>query len=223
MTTPTTPPHPMTTTPNPLEVLGPATDALGCLRGYCTTTYAALVAVLGEPHTRGGHKTTVEWEFYCRDGTTFTVYDWKESTTPLGEYRWHVGGSSKALSAFRQYTGLDAVSCDHTAATLSPEAATTKQGPDLGPSWLYAGSVGVDSGTVLLVDPCYARDAEQETAYRSADPYGEVPLSAAPLHTAVACQTGMGDGVYRCHVRLSESGRVAELRVVFIEPEAEVI
>ena len=106
--TPKPPPHTMTTTPNPLEVLGPATDALGCLRGYCTTTYASLVALLGEPATHSGDKTTVEWAFRCRDGTTFTVYDWEESTTPLGEYRWHVGGSSDALAAFREHTGLEA-------------------------------------------------------------------------------------------------------------------
>jgi hypothetical protein len=100
---------------------------------------------------------------------------------------------------------------------------TTEQGPDLGPGWLYAGSVGIDSGTVLLVDPCYARDAQQETVYRSADPYGEVPLSEHELHTAVACCTGQGDGIYPAYVRLAESGRVAELRVVFLEPGAEVI
>ena len=89
--------------------------------------------------------------------------------------------------------------------------------PDLGPGWMYAGSVGIDSGTVLLVDPCYAKNAQPETSYLSADPYGEVPLSRAPLHTAVACQTGIGDGIYPAYVRLAESGRVAELRVVFLE------
>ena len=94
----------------------------------------------------------------------------------------------------------------------------TEHGPDLGPGWLYSGSVAVDSGTVLLIDPGYKRP-DLEAVHRSADPYGEVPLSAAPLHTAVACQAGMGDGIYPAYVRLAESGRVAELRVVFLEGE----
>jgi hypothetical protein len=87
---------------------------------------------------------------------------------------------------------------------------------DLGPGWLYAGSVAVDSGTVLLIDPGYKRP-DLEAVHRSAAPYGEVPLSAAPLHTAVACQSGLGDGIYPAYVRLAASGRVAELRVVFLD------
>jgi hypothetical protein len=88
--------------------------------------------------------------------------------------------------------------------------------------WLYTGSVAVDSGTVLLIDPGYKRP-DLETVHRSAAPYGEVPLSEHELHTAVACTSGAGDGIYPAYVRLTESGRVAELRVVFLDSEAEVI
>ena len=93
---------------HPLAVLGPA-DPTGGLRGHCTTTFNELVARLGKPHIHYGDKTTVEWAFRCHDGTVFTVYDWKQSSTPLGEYRWHVGGTNLALEAFTRHTGLTAI------------------------------------------------------------------------------------------------------------------
>jgi hypothetical protein len=93
----------------PLAVLGRAKYPQGSLQGYCTTTYAALVALLGEPHIRCGDKTTVEWAFCCNDGTVFTVYDWKLSATPLNEYQWHIGGNGQALAAFQRFTGLQTI------------------------------------------------------------------------------------------------------------------
>ena len=94
---------------HPLAVLGRADHAQGSLQGYCHTTFSALVALLGEPHVHRGDKTTVEWAFRCHDGTVFTVYDWKELSTPLSEYRWHVGGTGRALEAFTRHTGLKTV------------------------------------------------------------------------------------------------------------------
>jgi hypothetical protein len=94
---------------HPLAVLGPAEDPEGGLQGYCTTTYPLLHALLGKPHVFNGDKTTVEWAFRCNDGTVFTVYDWKQSATPLTEYRWHVGGTGRPLEAFTRHTGLPAV------------------------------------------------------------------------------------------------------------------
>ena len=94
---------------HPLAVLGPASDALGCLQGYCTTTFSELTARLGEPHTRYGDKTTVEWAFRCNEGTVFTVYDWKQTSTPVSPYRWHIGGTGQPLKAFMRHTGLTAV------------------------------------------------------------------------------------------------------------------
>lgn len=92
---------------HPLAVLGPAPHACGGLQGFCTTTYANLVALLGEPHTRNGDKTTVEWAFRCQNGTVFTVYDWKETITPTGSYSWHIGGQGDSLAAFSRHTGLE--------------------------------------------------------------------------------------------------------------------
>jgi len=64
-----------------------------CLQGYITATYAELVERFGEPES-GGDKTTAEWALDFEDGTVATIYDWKEYETPLGTYRWHIGGHS---------------------------------------------------------------------------------------------------------------------------------
>jgi len=83
------------------------TDANGTsLQGYVQAYYHQLVAVFGEPEG-GGDKTTVEWVLQFEDGTVATIYDWKESETPMGLYRWHIGGRnstavSRVTSTFKQ-------------------------------------------------------------------------------------------------------------------------
>lgn len=62
------------------------------LVGYVETTLADLLTVFGDPHNENGEKTTAEWSFVTDEGTKFTIYDWKEETTPVEPYRWHIGG-----------------------------------------------------------------------------------------------------------------------------------
>jgi hypothetical protein len=70
------------------------TEANGTsLQGYVTAYYHELVEVFGEPEG-GGDKTTVEWALKFADGTVATIYDWKEYETPMGQYRWHIGGKN---------------------------------------------------------------------------------------------------------------------------------
>ena len=73
------------------------------LQGYVRTDYDTLVQTFGEPEL-GGDKTTAEWvvDFTYRgwqsedaddvDYCTATIYDWKECSTPMGRYSWHIGG-----------------------------------------------------------------------------------------------------------------------------------
>ena len=76
------------------------------LMGHITTTYAQLVEKFGEPES-GGDKTTVEWCLDFEDGTVATIYDWKEYDTPMGEYRWHIGGkTSEAVYRVYEVMGL---------------------------------------------------------------------------------------------------------------------
>ena len=99
----------MTTKLSPLAIVSKGEPWGTSLQGYTKTTFAALVATMGKPHSRNGDKTTVEWSWKLENGESFTVYDWKERSTPEGIYMWHIGGhSQQALAAFRRFTGLPA-------------------------------------------------------------------------------------------------------------------
>jgi len=64
------------------------------LQGYITTTYQRLIEIFGTPEY-GGDKTTVTWCIEFADGTVATIYDWKETTTPIDLHQWHVGGHTR--------------------------------------------------------------------------------------------------------------------------------
>jgi hypothetical protein len=81
------------------------------LQGYVSATYAELVAKFGEPTLTNGDKVTAEWVLDFKvvkpgeedwDYVTATIYDWKEYETPMGRYRWHIGG--KDLDAVEAVT-----------------------------------------------------------------------------------------------------------------------
>jgi hypothetical protein len=95
--------------------------------------------------------------------------------------------------------------------------------------WEYIGDIGVDSGTVMLVDPGYVLPWD-ETGEKGLD-YGRAQGLDKPEHRAgmsefelggqdlgVLISSGFGDGMYPVYVRRA-FGRIAELRVEFIEHE----
>lgn len=85
-----------------LGILTPTQETSGSHRqGTISITYEELVQHLGDPHF-DGDKTTAEWAFVNQDGAFFTIYDYKEYSTPLGQYDWHIGGfGSEALNAVK--------------------------------------------------------------------------------------------------------------------------
>jgi len=75
------------------------------LQGKIETTYDKLVEAFGEPtydiSDSADGKVCAEWTLDFRvetedgddfDYVTATVYAWKESSIPYGEYDWHIGG-----------------------------------------------------------------------------------------------------------------------------------
>jgi|TARA_B100002003_G_scaffold251539_1_gene295723 hypothetical protein len=85
-------------------------DVVGtAYRGTVKATYAELVKMFGKPTYEGGDKVSVSWslEFEVEepdgielgepdyDYVIATVYDWKEPSTPTGEYDWHIGAKRR--------------------------------------------------------------------------------------------------------------------------------
>jgi hypothetical protein len=106
---------------------------------------------------------------------------------------------------------------------------------------LRIGSVSVDSGQIIIVDPCYLRDFESNEYERDIKQIGnfsysgscnttQTPERAGPLdhndifgHTfsaAVASSTGYGDGEYEVFATYTADDRIAKLEIIFIKGES---
>lgn len=92
--------------------------------------------------------------------------------------------------------------------------------------WDCVGTVGVDSGHVLIADPRYAtRLAEefQEAIYAftlNKDAWRVGLVQETGTELGVNARSGDGDGVYRVYVRRSEDGaRITHLLVDFTPTE----
>ena len=90
-----------------------------------------------------------------------------------------------------------------------------------------AGHCGVDSGQIMVIDPCYALKDEFDDMngnYRSVcnvtlsdDGYGEFPLPANGYtgSIGVATTSGYGDGCYPVYVDVNNDNRVVALHIYF--------
>lgn len=98
--------------------------------------------------------------------------------------------------------------------------------------WRSIGFIGVDSGQMMLVDPCYVladdsgrsrptyEDLLAQYDYTKPDPGAimwEIPGGAVVAHS------GFGDGEYEVLIREVDAGlwgkRVAEMKIIFIDDE----
>lgn len=87
--------------------------------------------------------------------------------------------------------------------------------------WDFAGTVGIDSGHVLIADPCYAPrlSKEFEVTILSQDAFGIGAVPQAGVNLGVVAQTGLGDGIYDVWVKRVEvepgDTRIAQLLIDF--------
>jgi len=110
-------------------------------------------------------------------------------------------------------------------------------------SEVLIGNIGVDSGQMMLCDPCYVKDfvntedldlSSKGYAYKGEFSYGgacEATLSdkkagiIGQYGSAAVCATGFGDGSYNVYVTYSDDiswgKRISEMRIVFIGDEVE--
>lgn len=97
--------------------------------------------------------------------------------------------------------------------------------------WLELGVVGVDSGQLLIVDPCYLNEHKQVSSYE-----GILKTRGFPDKMNYAVQlkydlghdglgvvfnSGLGDGVYKVYGKMKNCGklgkRMVEVKIVLID------
>lgn len=94
------------------------------------------------------------------------------------------------------------------------------------------GYCGVDSGQIMLVDPCYVHDfidGEEFAPSRYPYPFSYNGACGATLSeqsfgelgnsTACVVTSGWGDGSYPVYVTRSSDGRIATATIVFLDDE----
>jgi hypothetical protein len=96
--------------------------------------------------------------------------------------------------------------------------------------WKLVGTLGVDSGQMMLCDPCYIKKDfaneygetnQKDMTYSGAcnatlgnDGFGFL-TNTNGYKLAFACSSGYGDGVYPVYIK-RDGGRIAEMKIVFI-------
>lgn len=92
----------------------------------------------------------------------------------------------------------------------------------IGPGWKLIGTLPVDAGCLVIIDPCYLLSASP-TGGSNVDPYDEILDSGAGLiddgyqsvgkDSGIVFNTGYGDGAYPMFARF-DGGRVMEVRII---------
>jgi hypothetical protein len=84
--------------------------------------------------------------------------------------------------------------------------------------WYFLGMVCIDTGTLLLCDPCQAVEAADDWNEGTRGSVDD--LCTVHDHLGLTVMTGVGDGFYPVEVRYEDvpgfGKRVAELRVTFL-------
>lgn len=75
------------------------------LQGSISTRYKDLVAKLGQPMNGDRYKVDAEWHLLFEDGTTASIYNWKNGPAYLGDTatieaidEWNIGGASRRVA-----------------------------------------------------------------------------------------------------------------------------
>lgn len=87
------------------------------------------------------------------------------------------------------------------------------------------GRIGVDSGNIFIVDPCYIKhhpelfdDEKWNDFVKARYPAGK-NIPSMPLFSGVVSNTNYGDGDYPVYVTFDEEGKPTKLEIDFLEEE----
>jgi hypothetical protein len=88
------------------------------------------------------------------------------------------------------------------------------------------GEVGVDSGTLMIIDPCYIDDAESAerlSSDRIQDLVDEVQAGTVAGGLGLIFRSGLGDGIYEVFATYTNNTifgeRIAKVEIILIEEE----
>ena len=85
--------------------------------------------------------------------------------------------------------------------------------------WEEIGAIGIDSGQMMLIDPCYTLPEDdyklcvKETSNK--DRCGIVRGETGGLSGFAVTKTFSGDGVYPVFVKRSSDGKIREMKIKF--------
>lgn len=77
------------------------------------------------------------------------------------------------------------------------------------------GSVCVDSGMLMITDPCYVKEATSEKCATIYEATNNEDNSGSILNgLGLAFQTGYGDGIYDVYAKRDENGRIVKVEII---------
>ena len=101
-------------------------------------------------------------------------------------------------------------------------------------SWEYIGTIGVDSGQMMLSDPSYvkhfAKDGDDDSysytgscAQSNTEQQAGVLVNDVGASVGVVCKSGFGDGGYPVYVKRHDFGedgeRIVEMKIEFVNED----
>lgn len=89
---------------------------------------------------------------------------------------------------------------------------------------VHLGEVAVDSGTLMITDPCYA-GLETDDWMEEVNDITTSPTMSVPFHEGVAFLSGLGDGIYGVEAVIGEvpgwGERIKSVTITLIEEVEE--
>ncbi|AND39598.1 DUF4241 domain-containing protein [Cytobacillus oceanisediminis] len=76
------------------------------------------------------------------------------------------------------------------------------------------GSVGVDSGMLMITDPCYVKEATDEKCEEIYEATKEEGAAQILNSYALGFNTAYGDGIYDVYAKKDENGRIIKVEIV---------
>ena len=89
------------------------------------------------------------------------------------------------------------------------------------------GHIGVDSGNIFIIDPCYIKnhpelfDDDKWGDFVKARHPTEKSIQAMPLFSGVVSHTNYGDGDYPVYVTFDDEGKPTKLEIDFVGDDEE--